>query len=229
MSSYRFVFLSDTHGRHCDIKSVPDGDFLIYCGDFTMSGKTSEVQIFMDWFISLPHKYKILVPGNHDMVLYEPMDRLYRRIRKYGKNNILMRQFSQIMHAKSVLHKYRHHFYFLVNSGIKIEGIHFYGHCHCNKSVKKWDTCDNSSHSIPIKTDVLITHVPPYGILDNNLGCKKLLRSVKKVKPYIHVFGHVHEHGGNMVVDNNNHTFFVNCSIMDEQYRVKNKPILHII
>jgi Icc-related predicted phosphoesterase len=45
--------------------------------------------------------------------------------------------------------------------------------------------------------DILITHGPPYGIFDRtakkvNAGCKYLLDRVQKVKPKIHIFGHIH-------------------------------------
>ena len=60
---------------------------------------------------------------------------------------------------------------------------------------------DNWSR-IPYEIDVLITHGPPLGrgdqIFDrrrrSRVGCTNLLREVqKRVKPHLHVFGHVHE------------------------------------
>ena len=60
---------------------------------------------------------------------------------------------------------------------------------------QKWE-------KFPASVDILITHMPPYGLLDENAGkvkagCKDLLRIVReKVKPQIHVFGHIHESWG---------------------------------
>jgi hypothetical protein len=57
---------------------------------------------------------------------------------------------------------------------------------------EKWDM-------IPTTTDVLITHGPPHGILDKAAdgvlcGCRELLTTVKnRVKPRLHIFGHIHE------------------------------------
>jgi hypothetical protein len=50
---------------------------------------------------------------------------------------------------------------------------------------------------IPANTDDLITHGPPYGILDKNrvrssAGCQSLKRVVKRIQPMLHVFGHIH-------------------------------------
>ena len=69
---------------------------------------------------------------------------------------------------------------------------------------------------IPSSVDILITHMPPYGVLDENAGkvkagCKDLLRLVtEKLKPRIHVFGHIHESRG---WTNLGKTLFINASI----------------
>lgn len=42
------------------------------------------------------------------------------------------------------------------------------------------------------QTDILITHGPPKNHLDLGLGCPHLLREVWRVKPRLHVFGHIH-------------------------------------
>jgi len=61
----RVVCVSDTHGRHADIK-VPDGDILIHAGDFTHFGKKKDVIAVNEWLGTLPHKHKIVVNGNHE-------------------------------------------------------------------------------------------------------------------------------------------------------------------
>lgn len=49
---------------------------------------------------------------------------------------------------------------------------------------------------IPVETDVLVTHCPPKGHRDLLLGCPSLLAELWKVKPKLHVFGHVHHGAG---------------------------------
>ncbi|KAK0735914.1 hypothetical protein B0T21DRAFT_402538 [Apiosordaria backusii] len=49
---------------------------------------------------------------------------------------------------------------------------------------------------IPLETDVLITHCPPKGHLDLLLGCPALLSELWRVKPKLHVFGHIHHEAG---------------------------------
>jgi Icc-related predicted phosphoesterase len=54
---------------------------------------------------------------------------------------------------------------------------------------------------IPDGTDVLITHGPPRGIgdwlgQDGRGGCADLLTAVRRVRPLLHLFGHIHQDGG---------------------------------
>jgi Icc-related predicted phosphoesterase len=64
----------------------------------------------------------------------------------------------------------------------------------------------------------LITHCPPFGILDFNdkgkhEGCQDLLEIVQqKIKPRLHVFGHLHDAHG---LDKIGETIFVNASIVN--------------
>lgn len=69
----RVVVISDTHNDTNQLRfSVPDGDILIHCGDFTerrdwigLEEKLPEtVSQFNDFMSSLPHKHKIVVAGN---------------------------------------------------------------------------------------------------------------------------------------------------------------------
>ncbi|KAJ5893796.1 hypothetical protein N7495_005487 [Penicillium taxi] len=52
--------------------------------------------------------------------------------------------------------------------------------------------------------DIMLTHGPPSGILDNvsrtdnpeNVGCKHLLRAAERARPRLYLFGHIHEQWG---------------------------------
>ena len=81
---------------------------------------------------------------------------------------------------------------------------------------------------IPKTTDVLITHGPPFGVLDCtltgvNAGCEELYISIKEIKPKYHVFGHIHEAAGRV---KSNDTVFINASIVDVMYNVVNEPVV---
>ncbi|KAH7062894.1 Metallo-dependent phosphatase-like protein [Paraphoma chrysanthemicola] len=60
-------------------------------------------------------------------------------------------------------------------------------------------------NTLPANTDILITHGPPRGHLDYtglyHAGCPHLLREIWRVKPQVHVCGHIHCARGVEVLD----------------------------
>jgi Icc-related predicted phosphoesterase len=62
--------------------------------------------------------------------------------------------------------------------------------------AEKWE-------KIPSDCDVLVTHTPPFGILDEcvhggRVGCDQLRRCLDEgiISPRLHIFGHIHEQYG---------------------------------
>lgn len=77
---------------------------------------------------------------------------------------------------------------------------------------------------IPDNIDVLITHGPPFGVLDGTVygkrvGCEELLLRVYHVKPRYRLFGHIHESYGSFT---KGETTFINASVLDDRYELKN-------
>ena len=71
----RIVCIGDTHELYRELV-VPPGDLLVHAGDFTFYSKPpSIVSDFNDWLGSLPHRHKVVVPGNHEFALEEPRNR----------------------------------------------------------------------------------------------------------------------------------------------------------
>ncbi|MEZ4309947.1 MAG: hypothetical protein R3F14_18060 [Polyangiaceae bacterium] len=71
---------------------------------------------------------------------------------------------------------------------------------------------------------MLLTHGPPHGVLDltsghENAGCEDLRAALDRVRPRLHVFGHIHEGAGTQLVDR---TLCVNASICTEEYAPTN-------
>lgn len=203
----RVVCLSDTHGDFEKV-TVPDGDLLIHCGDATNVGSTRETKDFLLWFVSHPHKYKVFIAGNHDMFWDSDDDRSF----KFGENMT-----------------------YLQNKSLEIEGLKLYG-TPVIPLLARWAFEEPPSErqkifaQIPYDLDILISHVPPMGILDWNqiyeieYGCPFMRSEVEKKKPKFHVFGHIHEQGGRRLTTE--HTEFINCSVMDEAYQVVRQPMV---
>jgi Icc-related predicted phosphoesterase len=55
------------------------------------------------------------------------------------------------------------------------------------------------------------------------LGNLEMLKKLRKIKPKIHIFGHIH-HGYGM--DSFGDTMSINASIVDDELNVLNKPIV---
>lgn len=204
----RLVCISDTHLRHMrDPITVPAGDVLIHCGDATMQGTLREIKAFADWFGALPHKHKIFVAGNHDWSFQ--MDRS-RAIRALPIGCI-----------------------YLEDSEAEIEGVRFWGSpwqpwfMSWAFNLPRGEALKAHWDKIPDHTDVLITHSPPYGYGDwvggENVGCEDLLAAVRRVRPTLHVYGHIHGAYGQM---DDGRTEYVNCSICDERYEPMNKAVV---
>lgn len=205
----RLVLLSDTHGLHKRVQ-VLDGDVLLFAGDMSMSGSYKEIAEFAQWFGNQPHKHKLAIAGNHDW-LFQRQPEMAREILA---NN---------------------HIGYLEDSGTEIDGISFYGSpqtpffLEWAFNVPRGPCIRKYWNMIPDSVDVLITHGPVWGILDQasprlgteHLGCEELLERVQIVRPKLHLFGHIHGSSGSKVIGN---TVFVNASIVNEAYGPANTP-----
>ena len=213
----RIVCVSDTHGRH-DALDVPEGDLLVHAGDATMAGKPEEIERFDAWLGRLPHPAKIVIAGNHDRLFEERPEEARRRITRAT---------------------------YLEDAEATVEGLRVWGspwqpwflswafNLRRGAPLRaKWDL-------IPEGIDVLVTHGPPSGVRDRvkgfaaglslalahgpHVGCEELRKAVERVRPRLHVFGHIHEGYGREEHDG---TVFVNASTCDEAYRPVNPPVV---
>lgn len=66
-----------------------------------------------------------------------------------------------------------------------------------------------ADEDIPEDLDILVTHYPPFGILDDGFGSPEILNFVLKVQPRYHLFGHIHRTGG---LTESGRTNYVNIS-----------------
>ena len=94
---------------------------------------------------------------------------------------------------------------FLENSGVVIENIHFYGIV-----ARPWM---HVPHPVSERVDVLITHGPSLGVLDEDSGCLILRELVDKLKPEVHLFGHIHSCAGGSEIHNGTQFYNVVSSI----------------
>lgn len=205
----RIVCISDTHSMHRQVV-VPEGDLLIHAGDCLGVGTLEELADLNDWLGALPHRHKLLIAGNHDWCLQdEPAE------------------------AEAMLTAVT----YLRDRGATIAGLKFWG---SPWTPVFFDWAFNRARGEPIAerwrlipddTDVLITHGPPYGILDQvmtgtrgeSVGCEALRARVEEVRPRLHVFGHIHEGYGRQERDG---CLYVNASTCLVSFKPLNPPIV---
>jgi Icc-related predicted phosphoesterase len=198
----RLIVLSDTHGLHDTIKRLPEGDVLIHAGDFMNAGfNPTEAISFNRWLGEQPFKHRVLCAGNHD---------------RYFQNAPEL--------ARSLLTNA----IYLENSGITIDGVSLWGSPYTPEFLDwaflypRGTAANKYWNQIPTELDVLITHGPPFGILDQaapgevHFGCEELLRAVQEKKPRIHAFGHIHGGAGTFESEA---TRFINAAYLNELYR----------
>ena len=214
----RIVFISDTHSKLRELE-IPEGDILIHSGDATMMGRIKEIQHFNNELETIKDKFQriIFIPGNHD----------------WGFQKNPKEAIKTLTNATDIL----------IDQELTIDGLKIYGSpwqpwfCDWAFNFPKYDNGEQAKYiwsKIPDDTDILVTHGPPYGILDevptdkwaienSHVGCPLLLQRVKILKPKIHSFGHIHEGYGSIIIDEIN---FINASFCDGDYNAVNKPIV---
>lgn len=242
--------ISDLHGHYPELEG---GDLLIVAGDLTAHDTLEQHSQFRTWLMNQKYTKKVFIPGNHDNQLMGPWP---------GGTKGPFRE-----------DKAFYDFDYLCDSGTEFDigEDTKWGRMFVEKPLKIWgspwtkrfpgmnpkamaftvDTEEELAEKwamIPPDIDILITHSPPFGILDeiqasgslgkfgfkDRCGSKSLTRWIKATwkrlsgkSPKIHIFGHIHQNGGkggmHYMVQ------FINASHVNERYEPVNKPIRVIL
>jgi Icc-related predicted phosphoesterase len=203
----RIVCVSDTHELHREV-DIPSGDLLIHAGDILFQQNKrpkAALRDFNEWLGALPHRFKILTFGNHDLLLEDPSNR------------------HLITNAT-----------ILVNSSAELKGIRIWGSPVTPLNDGAFGiskTEDRKKHwaQIPDGSDILVTHGPAFGILDTTAvpgeheGDHELLEAIARVKPSLHVCGHSHYGYGEQ---RKSDTLHINAALFDEFGDIERPPIV---
>lgn len=230
----RIIILSDTHNKkpfessdtqHAFRSPLPDADVLLHAGDLTGSGKRHEHQAQVEMLMEHPAELKVVIPGNHDITLDEPYSASHPWKHSTAQDLVAIREMYTGPEAREAG-------IFLIKEGIQTFELKNGAQFTLYASAYQPEFCDwafayarsedrfNPSPAVgrllgrgaanPIPShpqiDIMVTHGPPFGILDtvvgfgprmnSSAGCQHLLRAVKRCKPRLHAFGHIHEGWG---------------------------------
>jgi Icc-related predicted phosphoesterase len=177
----RLVAVADTHTFQAELGEVPEGDVFIHAGDLLRRGTMAELADVVDWLRGLPHRVKIVVAGNHDWCFVDEPE---------AARQLLGSDITYLQDGAAV-----------------VDGLRFWGspwqpeYNDWAFNLKRGHELSEKWALIPERTDVLVTHGPPQGFGDRSpigsrTGCEDLLLAVRRVRPALHLFGHIHQDGG---------------------------------
>jgi Icc-related predicted phosphoesterase len=242
------ILISDIH-NYQHLLTLPKGDLLLIAGDMTNMGKRKELERFSTFLSSVKPNFEmiVVVAGNHEVSMDTDFFNKVGKKYFYGNSIDPKRARAYFIDNPDVV--------YLEDSGVEYKGIKIWGTPWVNP-CGNWAFCLNQPGmdkqlfgQIPEDTDILISHSPPYGILDvvpmysyqvdpqtnkmvrkmqnQHTGNKELMKRVHKIKPKLHVFGHIHECSGAEI---HGDTLFVNAAILNHRHKPENLPkkvILH--
>ncbi len=205
----RLVAVADTHNKHTEL-AVPEGDLFVHAGDLTLYGSLEELSAALAWIGGWPHRYKIVVAGNHDRAFqYHP-------------------EAARALVPDGVV--------YLEGSGAEVAGLRVWGGPWTARVRRTLWAFELSSSerasqwaSIPEETELLITHIPAAGILDSvdrhqRAGCPALLARLTELPALrAHVAGHLHGGRGATVHQG---VHYLNAACFGADYRKDLRPSL---
>ncbi|KAJ0108067.1 hypothetical protein J7T55_007186 [Diaporthe amygdali] len=223
----RFVCISDTHNQTV---KLPKGDVLIHAGDLTNQGSFSELSKTVQWLEKADFEAKIVIAGNHDVTLdkafYAEYGSYFHNQSPQSPDACLKLLSSSptityLDHSSTtvVLDKNparRTSFTVFGSPYSPKDGMWAFGYDRASAAdqipTASKATDERSSQAlpnpgdiwsaIPMDTDIVITHTPPYTHCDEAvskrraLGCEELRRALWRVRPKLAFCGHVHEGRG---------------------------------
>lgn len=224
--THNFQF-NDADGNSYPLQlPTPKADVLLHCGDLTQVGGVASFKKALRMLGSIEAELKLVIAGNHDLELDEkywegqcadeeiaedPDDHVAAIQTMTGSlaNDAGITFLSEGTHTFALDSGARFTIYVSPYTPAFGDWAFAYGHNEDRFSAPDQSVDDANAYvaenPIPDEVDIVITHGPPKGILDRcpegNVGCEKLLRAIRRVKPTMHCFGHIHEGHGAAVIN----------------------------
>jgi Icc-related predicted phosphoesterase len=210
----KIVATSDFHGN---LPTIPECDLLIIAGDICPSKAPLEQAAWLDttfrsWLDSTLAKEVVAIAGNHDQIFEKAPELIPNGLR----------------------------WHYLQDSSITLFDLLIYG---TPWQLPFWgafnladDKLTEVYKKIPEKTDIIVSHGPPYGLHDQiitkkpdgktsifHTGSVSLQERIFDIKPKLCLFGHIHTAFGSV---SENGTTFANVSLVNDDLKVTNSPVI---
>lgn len=223
----RFVCISDTHNQTL---RLPKGDVLIHAGDLTNQGSFSELSKTVQWLEKADFEAKIVVAGNHDVTLdkdfYAEYGSYFHNQSPQAVDDCIKLltsapSITYLNHESATIELAKHpnlRTSFTVFGSPYSPRVGMWAFSYDKQDDQHTDEIESGSlekthkskaltagdlwSKIPLDTDIVITHTPPYTHCDESVskrrahGCEDLRRALWRVRPKLAVCGHVHEARG---------------------------------
>ncbi|KAF4124758.1 DNA repair exonuclease SbcCD nuclease subunit [Geosmithia morbida] len=177
---------------------LPPADVVLHAGDLTRRGRPQELRDAFSMIQDIDAPLKIVIAGNHDLCL----DPRYEDISADTSSADAAAKIVKDAESHGVRYLDEGTYTFDLDNGARLSVYASpwtpqYGY---------WAFQYSQGHSfaIPPGVDIAMTHGPPYGVLDlaggggrsERAGCRDLYAAVRRAKPRVHCFGHIHEAWG---------------------------------
>jgi Icc-related predicted phosphoesterase len=228
----KIVCISDTHSKVIPDDQIPECDVIIHAGDITNNGKIFWLQQQAEWFRHLVDTkclHLCCIGGNHDFIL----DGFRKENSEYALDSVFASNRVHYLRDSSVTLRFMG----------REKPVKFYGTPWTISGEWAFSEMDRYKRreifdKIPMDTDILVSHGPPYGVLDRcdngshgygSVGDLELLGAVERVRPLVHCFGHIHDGAGLTKIGG---TTFVNAAVTRvkptdaDPYPLGNPPII---
>ena len=194
------VCLSDTHGTQ---PPLPPGDLLLHAGDLTEWGTFTEIQEQLTWLSQQPHKHKVIIAGNHDLLLDEVFrhqnpEKWKQALKAVSKGNEEEEELKTLkdLDWENIVYLQNTSATLVLHDGKRTLTIFGSPHTprHGLSAFQHPAHEDVWTGAVPPGTDIILTHGPPRGHLDGvkKSGCTFLAQEATRVPPRLVVFGHIH-------------------------------------
>lgn len=237
MKSLKVCSISDSHQHPLPkILEGVEADILIIAGDWSMQATFKEIADFKEGLKAVRPQFGsvVIISGNHEVGI--------------ANNPNLMQEIEQECNIKYLCNSFTSVMRYYSDAPVEApdEYVYIYGSPYTPK-FGGWaymgypDEMQKNWARVPEGLDILVSHGPPFGILDTvdtllgpqSVGCEELRKRLDSMDapPSVVLFGHIHRNHGSFrwVTSKGKMIDCYNVAVVGEDYQIKCPPTIFYI